>query len=318
MSSVPNPFQYWYDECNSGTSASKLKSLPEMPSHIDVELTSVCNFRCQMCPTGNLSLERPGTFMEWETFERIVDQCEPHGIGIRFIGWGEPMMHPQFFRFLRYATDALLPTHLNTNGSKIGGEFEQTSLLGLGLDSIKFSFQGTSRESYTEMRNVDFFEQLFNIIRTFHRRRADRRRPFVSVSTSVTDEHPSTIEVFKKRFAPYCDQLSVGSTTFDFMDLDAAHHSDRVKALARAQTLEKRHFDPCPEVFDKVAIHANGSGHVCCNDYNGETDLGNIHHDTLEEMWNSDTMTYYREYLAEGKYNLPNCTNCFNYLGTKL
>jgi radical SAM protein with 4Fe4S-binding SPASM domain len=221
-------------------------------------------------------------------------------------------MHPQFLRFLRYASDALLPTHLNTNGSKIG-EFEQIQMIGLGLDSIKFSFQGTSRESYKEMRNVDFFDQLFDVVRTFHRRRGDKRRPFISVSTSITDEHPSTVEVFKKRFEPYCDQLSVGTTTFDFMDLDAAHHSDRVKEMASRQTIEKRHFDPCPEVFDKLSIHANGSGHVCCNDFNGETDLGNIHHNTLEEMWTSAPIKEYRTRLAENEYE-GLCTNCYDYM----
>ena len=308
-----NPFQHWYDQCNTGTNADKYAALPDFPNHIDVELTSTCNYRCLMCPTGNLSLERPGMFMAWETFEKIVAECEPHGTGIRFIGWGEPMLHPQFYRFLRHAADALLPTHLNTNGSKIT-ENDQKMILGMGLDSIKFSFQGTSRESYAEMRGIDRYEALFSVIRTLYRRRDQATRPFISVSTTVTDEHPSTIEVFKKKFEPYCDQLSIGHTTFDYMDPDAAVNPNRVREMAAKQTVTANHPRPCPEVYDKLSIHADGSAHICCNDFNGSTLLGNINETDMESIWTHAVIERYREMLAGNEYNGPLCSNCYDYM----
>jgi|ETNvirnome_2_300_1030623.scaffolds.fasta_scaffold00721_16 MoaA/NifB/PqqE/SkfB family radical SAM enzyme len=314
---MSNPFQHWYDSCNSGDSAAKLAALPPFPTHIDVELTSVCNFRCLMCPTGNLSLQRDGEFMEWDTFDQIIDQCEPHGAGIRFIGWGEPMMHPQLFRFIRRASDALLPTHLNTNGSKLH-QYEQNMILNMGLDSIKVSMQGTTAESYRDMRNIDYYEGVFTAVRTLHRRRGNAPRPWIHVSTTITDEHPSTVEVFKKRFAPYCDQISVGYTTFDYLDLAAVRLGDqdreRLEKMVANQEVEKRH-PSCPEVYDKLTIHADGSARVCCNDYNGETFLGNVNDTPIGAMFHHPVIKEYREKLAREEHDyLHLCADCYDYM----
>ncbi len=48
-----NPFRPLYDLCNSPKG-----ELIDFPRMIDVELTSSCNYRCLMCPTGNRSLAR--------------------------------------------------------------------------------------------------------------------------------------------------------------------------------------------------------------------------------------------------------------------
>lgn len=315
---MTNPFQHLYDECNSGDSAAKLKRLPSFPTHIDVELTSACNYRCLMCPTGNLSLQRPAGFMEWETFDKIVEECTQFGTGIRFIGWGEPMMHPEFFRFVRRAADALLLTHVNTNGSKMD-DYAIKMILGVGLDSIKFSFQGTDPASYAEMRNIDAFDDLFHKVRRLHMMRSSPS-PWISISTSVTDEHPSTIEVFKRKFGGICDQLSVGHTTFDFMDLSAARLSEeqvaRLNDLAGRQTVEKKH-PACPEVYDKLSIHNDGTARVCCNDFDGITDLGNVNDTPIEEIWkHAYDMVIYRRILADGGHDqLANCKDCYNYAG---
>ncbi len=307
-----NPFQHLYDACNIGTNAEKHKGLADFPDIIDVELTNTCNFRCAFCPTGNLSLQRPGGFMAFETFEKIVEQCAPHGTGIRFIQWGEPLLHPQFFRFLRHAHDALLPTHLNTNGSKIDDAAAQM-LISMGLDSIKFSFQGANKESYAEMRQVDFFDQLREVIRRFHMRRGSSSKPFIAVSTSITDEHPSQIEVFKRRFEPICDQLSIGHTVFDFMDLSKVRIQTDVAALARRATGKKAHPRPCPEVNNKLSIQYNGAVRTCCNDFDGVTDLGNVNDTPLAEIWKHPEMESYRERLGRDEYTGPLCSVCFDY-----
>tara|TARA_Y100000310_G_scaffold316677_1_gene368684 strand:+ start:281 stop:1078 length:798 start_codon:yes stop_codon:yes gene_type:complete len=257
--------------------------------------------------------------MEWETFDNLVEQCAPWGTGLRFIGWGEPMMHPQFFRFLRRAADALLLTHVNTNGSKMD-DTANKMLMGLGLNSIKFSFQGTDAQSYAEMRNIDGFENLFHKVRRLHMMRPAGQSPWIAISTTITDEHPSTVEVFKKRFEPICDQLSVGRTTFDFMDLSKARLSpeqtERLKDLAGRETVHKVHPD-CPEVYDKLTVHYDGQVRICCNDVDGITDLGNVNDDRIEDIWMHSTIQGYREKLAvDGHDLLPLCEDCWDYMGT--
>ena len=211
MTSKPNPLQPIYDECNAGNSVEKFASLPDFPRLIDVELTNTCNFRCLMCPTGNFSQVRSKGFMDEAVFYRILEQAAEHGTPLRFIRWGEPTSHPQFLEFLKATKEAGLLTHVNTNASYLDEEM-MDALVELPLDCLKFSFQGVDRDSYMEMRNTDFFEELIEKITLFHKKRGDNPYPFILVSTTTTYETPEMIESFRQRVAPVCDDFNMGKT----------------------------------------------------------------------------------------------------------
>jgi MoaA/NifB/PqqE/SkfB family radical SAM enzyme len=314
---MTNPFQPLYDIQNAGNSPRKLAVLPDFPRLVDLELTNSCNFRCLMCPTGNLSQTRAAGFMEVDQFECVVDQCAEHGTAIRLIGWGEPTMHPQFHRLLRYAKERHVLVHVNTNGYWTNPVWWAEMLVNGGLDSIKFSFQGVDQASYAEMRNKDWFDGLFDVVKTFHSVRGERSRPFIHVSTSITDEDDIMVEKFRNKFAAHVDQLSVGRTVFDYMDWKAARlrpaDRERLERLAGLETTRKVHPD-CPEVYDKLSIAWDGSVRTCCNDYDGVTDLGSA--DDLAKAWNHPVIGHYRKNLADGLYIGPLCSNCFDYMGT--
>ncbi len=306
-----NPFRPLYDLCNSPKG-----ELIDFPRMIDVELTSSCNFRCLMCPTGNRSLDRHAEFMTEETYEKIVDQCAEHGTALRFIGWGEPTLHPRVMGFVGAAFSRGLLTHLNTNGSKITGNMSR-GLVGMGLDSIKFSFQGVNRQSYLDMRRTDFFGGMIEAIGLMRWARVSQT-PWIAASTSITDETPEQVEKFRQIMTPLVDELTIGNTTFDFMDLSAVRLRPGEKAMLEkamaAESVEKRHPDPCPEVWDKLSIHADGTGVVCCNDFDAVTNLGNINDTTIAEMWRHHEIEAYRERLVRKEYSGPLCESCFDYM----
>lgn len=316
-----NPFSQIYARCNTGDPADKWANLADFPRMIDLELTSLCNFRCLMCPTGNRSLTRPAEFMAAETFETIVEQCRPHGTALRFIGWGEPTLHPKLLDFIHAASEAVLLTHLNTNGSKMTAGMAN-SLVTAGLSSIKFSFQGVDRKSYREMRNIDFFDGMLRAIEMMADARLNHlHRPcWIAASTTVTGESRKAIRDFARRVRPLVDELGIGKTIFGFMDIGAVRlkSSDRKRLerfAAREDPDELWHPDPCPEVYDKLSIHADGSVVLCCNDFNGTAELGNVNETPIMELWRSPVIEAYRERLARKDYDAPLCRDCWNYMG---
>ena len=311
-----NPFQSRYDLCNNGSAEDKNANLPPFPHIIDVELTSSCNFRCLMCPTGNLSLKREANFMVSRVMEGIIDQCAEHGTAIRFIGWGEPTLHPSLPAFIRKAWANNLPTHVNTNGSKIDPELAW-ALVDAGLSSIKFSFQGVDRESYKEMRQTEFFDGMLKAIGHMKKARAAGMLPYIAASTSITYETPEMVEAFRKRIEPLVDHLSIGRTIFDFMDMKAVRlrpaQRSMLERLKKLASVSKKHPDPCPEVYDKLSVHADGNVVVCCNDYDGHVVLGNVLDTPIADIWRHPKIEAYRERLARKDYSGPLCSVCYDY-----
>lgn len=329
---MKDPFARLYEICNTGDPGDKLASLARGPQIIDLEPTNACNLRCKMCPTGLRALNRPTGFMTTETFTNLLLDSNQWGSALRFIGWGEPVMNPHLHSWIAMAAERGRLTHVNTNGTHFPQkvyEYDHQNIIRLlfmaGLSSIKVSFQGVDRETYKDMRVGDHFDHLVRVVETMAAVRetlpsfGPRRSPFISVSTSITDEDEEAVGRFVDQMSRLCDRVSVGRTVFDFIDV--AHVPDRnmpelLENVMDSVRFEKHHPDPCPEVYNKLSVAWDGSIRVCCNDYSGVTDLGNVNTPGgLESAWNHKTINAYRKRLANREYTGPLCSGCYDYMG---
>ena len=316
-----NPFDHIYKICNSGNSQSKLLNLPEFPNIIDIELTNICNFNCLMCPTGTKSIKRKQGFMHRDIFFKLLNEIEKYKTPIRFIRWGEPLLHSNLIEFIKETKNRRLMCHLNTNGSYINDEYIN-AFIDIPLDSIKFSFQGIDRKSYNEMRNTDFYEDLLIIIEKLYKKRNSGQFPFIHVATTITYEDSNQVQVFKSRLKPISDYISVGRTCLEHIDVHkvklGADEKERLKWLKNQETVIKKHPE-CPEVFDKLSINWDGTVSACCGDYDNKMIVGDMKVNSLKKIWHSKKLNYYRKILAKMDHDkLPLCKTCYDYnsLGT--
>jgi radical SAM protein with 4Fe4S-binding SPASM domain len=311
-----NPFHIVYAKMNAGDSKYKHAHLPDFPRLIDVELTNTCNFRCLMCHTGTFTVKRPKGMMSEDVFARILDEAAAHGTALRFSRWGEPLLHPKAVDFIRACRQKGVLTHINTNGSKLTDAMIE-ELCAIPLDSLKFSFQGVDEKSFREMRNIDFFAGLIEVIRRTAAIRGDRERPFLHVSTSTTYETPEQIAAFRQQIAPMVDMLTIGRTVFDRLDLDSVRlrpeERKELERLIELQSVNKAHFE-CPEVYDKMAVDWDGKVTACCQDHDRFMTLGDVAEQSLAEIWKCEKMEYYRSMLADMRHDeLPLCATCWAY-----
>lgn len=73
------------------------------PQHmriIEIDITNACDKRCSNC-TRLCGHHKKPYFMDFETFRRAVDSLDGYQ-GVRSMMGGEPTLHPQFERFVRY------------------------------------------------------------------------------------------------------------------------------------------------------------------------------------------------------------------------
>ncbi|MBU3190605.1 radical SAM protein [Clostridium bowmanii] len=313
-----NPFKSVYDICDNGDIEYKANNVPVFARYIDIEVTNNCNYKCLMCPVGTGSINRKQGFMNEYVYDKILNEIKEYKTPLRFIRWGEPTLHMNFIEYIKIAKDLGIICHFNTNGSLFSKK-QFNEIVDIELDSIKFSFQGVDKKSYSEMRNTDYFSELLDKIKMLYDIRGDKAYPYIHVSTTITYETEEQVKKFKKEVEKYADLVTVGRTILDYIDLNRVKLEEKDKnmiiRLKGEESVIKQHPKCCPEVFDKLSINWDGSVSACCGDYDNKMIIGNIKDNTLLEIWNSNKMNSYRKILSEKRYDeLELCKVCYDYM----
>lgn len=276
------------------------------PLLLDIELTNACNLDCLMCPRQIMT--RKIGFMEKQTFQKIIDEAFPYKPGIRFIRYGEPLLHKETFSFIDLAKQNGFVCHMTTNGILINNDIIDR-IFSSGLDSIIFSFQGSTKEEYQKMRNNQSYDLLKVNIENLKRRRdkEERDKPFIQVTTTLLDETKEDKENFIRQWQDLSDRIDTWHTS-----LLRLRHIDRLKPfLSRQRVEEIVDQGRCLEVMTKLSIDWNGDVTACCSDYNGELVVGNIFKNSLKEIWDSRRLDKIRSILSDGRRNeLILCRSC--------
>lgn len=320
-----NPFAAIYKACNAGASNREKNMLRNTrytePLLMDIELTNACNLQCYMCPTGTGSMKRTRGFMPWNVMDRIVAELRDSSVaGIRFILWGEPTLHPGFLDFARRIKELGKLVHFNTNGILLTEEMIR-ALVDMEIDSVKFSFQGVDQRSYEEMRFGSDWRRLVGNIGMLNRMRGEKDKPYIQISTTVTDESKDQIQRFVEEMQPLCEHVSVGQTILNHLDVEKMNISETRRVdfvkLRERQSLREKHFEVCPEIYNKLSVLWNGDVTMCCNDFEGrDMILGNILDHSIRELWDSPKAKHICNMLEDIRQydNIGICSICYEYI----
>ncbi len=183
---------------------------PDEPSlrYLLVNITWKCNLKCVHC-----YVEQENSFMDFETFKKVVDQFYDIGGLKLIISGGEPLLHPEIWKFLRYAKRKPFRLVLLTNGLLIDEKYDKGILEKLKIvDEIQISLDGM--KGHEILRGVSY-KLVLNVIKKVVESGID-----VSVSTMITkfnmDEFEEMAKILRgigiKRWLidfPSCDKSMV-------------------------------------------------------------------------------------------------------------
>ncbi|MEE2827706.1 MAG: radical SAM protein [Myxococcota bacterium] len=161
-----------------------------LPINLNLELTDLCNIKCRMCGQAHnpkVHNLQPNSFMKWEVWKASIDSLADYEDEVSLCPhWlGEPCLHPDFDRFIRYAfdnnKDNRLFRHfkLHTNGSLLNDERIETLLhcanrKDMAEDTFRFvhfSVDAYSPGVYHEIKKYDYGERVYrNILRLLQKR----------------------------------------------------------------------------------------------------------------------------------------------------
>ena len=161
----------------------KIKKIDNFPPCVQIEPTSVCNFRCIMCYQADKTFSNKSNgfmgHMSLDIFRKAIDELEGNIEAITFASRGEPTLNQKFNEMLEYTNNKFLGLKLNTNASMLNEKLIHT-ILSSSLQTIVFSIDAKDKEAYEKIRINGNFDkviknlELFNNIREKEYNREDK------------------------------------------------------------------------------------------------------------------------------------------------
>jgi MoaA/NifB/PqqE/SkfB family radical SAM enzyme len=110
-----------------------------------VEVTSHCQAACVYCPHTVYQSQWTPRHLSPATFAKLLPALARTGL-VHLQGWGEPLLHPDFFSLVAMAKQAGCRVGTTTNGMLLDNEAVRR-LAASGIDQVAFSLAGTDEKN---------------------------------------------------------------------------------------------------------------------------------------------------------------------------
>ena len=264
--------------------------IPES-NELRIEVTTKCNYNCNICPREQLTREKES--MSFELFKNIFDKINSETSQyntLTFPGMGEPLLDETLDDKIDYAKKHNYEVLMLTNGSLLTVErFKR--LEDIGMDSIRVSFYGNTSESYNAMhgtKNTDLFQRIKRNLTEISR---------IKTSTSllltynvVYGCNDSDMESWIEYWKDKVDLLEVWSP-HNWVD------SGDYRAVQSKQLIT------CGRPWNTpLQIQVDGTVNMCCFDFDGKLLLGDLKMQTLKEIFESPMFQKIKKHHTSGDY----------------
>jgi MoaA/NifB/PqqE/SkfB family radical SAM enzyme len=257
------------------------------PLHLDVDVTTVCQLRCPMCPLGHKDQKLfpgLGLTMAEELYQAILKEASSFSLPSLRLGiTGEPLLIDNIADWVSQAKQAgVLDLALITNGQLLDSANSE-KLIKSGLTRLMVSIDAATEMTYAKVRPGGDFNRLYANLSAFAAKRAELNSPIplLRLSFVVMDINEDEIDSFREKFAHLADYLSFQK----YQNLTGPPVKSNF--LTTEKTGIHGGVFKCTEPFVRLAIHADGGLFPCCSDFGRLSPLGRCPQDSLLDIWNS-------------------------------
>lgn len=294
----------------------------DFPDRITVEITNDCNLACTFCNHQKIKMDIG--YMEESLYKRIVDEMADH-LPIKMVPFfrGEPLLHPKFVSFMKYAKDkGIGPIQLTSNGMLLDDEMGE-GIIDAGVDFISFSIDTINPEIYSCSRVRGDLKVTNANVESFCNKCKERRNkglfaPTVQVSTINIKDYREEREEFVNKWLEFADIVRV------YEEHDEKGRLVDPEVQKQLNVFEERM--PCRKIFTDMLIYWNGQFSMCNYDWDEKTVFGDANTMSLKEVWDGDAYEEVRRMHLENRIENCLCTDCHHwkidysengYIGTK-
>lgn len=304
----------YYDRVKVLRNKDSFSLKPQYPvNDLRIELSNVCNHQCIFC--ANRKMTRKKGFMDEKFLRRILQEAFHEGFrGVGFYSTGEPFMSPNLPLYIRWAKEIGYEyVYITTNGASV--TFDKIKeVIDAGLDSIKFSINGTNRENYILVHGRDDFSQVIqNLKDTYQYKNELERNLNVFVSFAVTKYTESEVDEFIEAYKKYADDIITANV------IDMGGYVPEVNAFLLTENrtdFSEGMTIPCYSLWNALIVTWEGYLTACCADFQNYFIYADLNETSLKEAWHCDRITQLRKNHLEGKIEGTPCESCVSkYIG---
>ncbi len=325
----------------------------EPPRNFWVEITNCCNFNCSFCPYGIMKRKKEymdfKTFRK--IIDMLADDGLVNNSHVGLHLMGEPFLHPELIRFIEYMNSRGVLPDLYTNGTFLNPE-KINELSALTVVRLVISIQSPDEASFKQARfqsGMDWKSYIERIESAIGRylERLDSGEPTglrqidVLYMTSFgfmpnMKGLQSWMDVLKilKNWTKVLEEKSGLPVQFpqpvkeadDIYKFQLMNNKDHILNIAvreagawtgslyGEENYSYTEKGSCANPFNQLIVLVNGDVTLCCEDYDGEMVIGNIHETRLKRLWQGKDATEIREGMQKNYLTSPLCRRC---LGSK-
>jgi len=277
------------------------KHLTLYPPLVQIEPTSVCNYRCVFCYQTDARLNKKANghmgMMEMSLFKKIIDELVGKVEAITLASRGEPLIHPNIDEMLNYVSGKFLAVKVNTNASLLDERLSRV-ILKSNIQTLVFSVDADSDPLYSKLRVNGNFEKVHSNIKRFHEIKAEEfpeSRLIIRVS-GVEYGEEQKIDTMNSVWKKFADQVAF----VEYNPWETVYDS----ALSEIST-------PCSDLWRRMFIWWDGRTCPCDVDYLTTLMNDSVVAKTVAEIWGGSQYEALRKNHLSGKRSsLSPCNKC--------
>ena len=295
-----------------------------MPKNALIELTNACNHACIFC--YNPEMKRSIGSLDLNTFKAFISNGVKEGLEeAGLYATGEPFMTKNIEEFIKIAKDCGLKRIYITSNGALANIEKVKKCLKAGLDSIKFSINAGSRETYKIIHGHDDFDEVIkNLKDIYDYKNRNKIKLQLLCSFVFTNLTQKEIKNFKKKYQKYFDEeivfrkahnqtgrrIEMSDILTNKLDEFSVNKSLSSNNIPQSLNSDKS-YKPCGMLWERLHLTSEGNLTACCVDYENDLVFKKFSEkEKIIDQFNSEKIVNLRKRHLNNNLKNTICYNC--------
>ncbi len=241
----------------------------------------------------------PFAKLSLETIKKILNECETLKIPSIILGLAsETLMYNKTCDVLDLiGKSKITDVFLGTNGVLLNNKIIK-SLVDNKISRIEISLDSATPKMYEKVRGHDYLERVEGNIQNLlnYKKKRNSPLPIIRLCYVVMEINKKEVKAFLNKWKDKVDYIDF-QRCIDFTKID------------EDVEIKERIDGNCSYPFYSLNVFANGDVSACCTFYGKKLIIGNIHNESLQNIWKGEKIKKIRQQIVSKKFN-PICQKC--------